>query len=155
MCIVVDANTFSKVFNPKDNKFADFEPMRAWILSGPGKLVYGGTKYLEELTKANKFLPLFAALKAGRKAVEIDRAAVDTECSRVEKLRTCTSFDDPQIVASVSAAAVGLLTTDDKGLRDAIKSREIINAIGFRPRIYSRPSNKSLLTNNRIAPCCK
>jgi hypothetical protein len=52
MCIVIDTNTFSSVFNENSQKFKEFEPVNHWILKGNGFLIYGGRTYKNELKKA-------------------------------------------------------------------------------------------------------
>ena len=54
MCIIIDANTLSLVFNPETKGHEEFKPVFKWIDKGKGKIVYGGTKYEEELIKAGK-----------------------------------------------------------------------------------------------------
>ena len=44
MCIIVDTNCFAPVFDRKSEKHNQFAPVLEWIISGKGKLIYGGSK---------------------------------------------------------------------------------------------------------------
>ena len=48
MCVIVDTNAFAAVFNANANNHDEFAPVLDWIISGKGKLVIGGTKYMSE-----------------------------------------------------------------------------------------------------------
>ncbi len=63
MCIIIDTNAFAPVFDRTSQNHAEFKPVLDWIVSGKGKIVYGGTKYKLELGKAYKYLKLFAEFK--------------------------------------------------------------------------------------------
>jgi hypothetical protein len=55
--MVVDANVFSSVFKPDTLGHPEFKPVLDWVISGPGFLVYGGSKYDVELSACLKTQP--------------------------------------------------------------------------------------------------
>src|SRR3989442_13231578 len=77
MCLVVDTNVFSSVFRPDSCNHAEFAPVLSWITVGPGFLVYGGTRFNDELKNAKRYLAVFIELKKKGKAKEVNRALVD------------------------------------------------------------------------------
>jgi hypothetical protein len=52
MCIIIDTNRFSSIFEEENSDHDEFKPILDWIIFGKGKIVYGGTKYKQELTRA-------------------------------------------------------------------------------------------------------
>lgn len=58
MCIVIDINTMAAVFNVNSEKHDEFKHVRAWIEKGHGVIVYGGSKFIKELTRASRYLSL-------------------------------------------------------------------------------------------------
>ena len=58
-----------------------------WILHGKGKLVIGGSKYMAELKKAQKFLKVFGVLNVYKnKVIRLDTDEVDKEQERIEAM---------------------------------------------------------------------
>jgi hypothetical protein len=44
MCIVIDANVWSPVFNENDANHREYAPVKTWVSDGPGFVVYGGSR---------------------------------------------------------------------------------------------------------------
>lgn len=150
MCIVVDACAFSRVFDGDDPQFG---PVKKWIFSGRGRMVFGGTSYIRELNRLKKYLPIVAELSRQGKVVRIKDGEVDVVEKRVKKLVKSTDFDDPHIVAIVDVSGCRLVCTldarADRFLRDSSlykKSR--------RPSIYRSASHLHLLRNSNIVGAC-
>lgn len=155
MCIIIDTNTFSSIFDSKSAEHIEFRPVLNWIKNGKGKIVYGGTKYRNELRKAQKYLGIFNELKKARKIVEIPNEQVDSEQIRIEDLITHRDFDDPHLIAIVSASRCKLICTKDKRAHPFIKETSLYPESGMRPKIYSSSINSDLLCDLNIAGCCK
>ena len=60
MAIIIDTNCIANVFSPKTANHSEFKPVLEWILLGKGLMIYGGSKYREELKKTAKYLPIIA-----------------------------------------------------------------------------------------------
>ena len=109
MCIVIDTCTFASVFDPNSRKHNDFRPVRRWIVSGNGKVVYGGTKYKQELRKTSKYLRIIAELSKASRVVAIPDESVDAKQREIEKAFNHRDFDDPHIVAIVIVSGCRLI----------------------------------------------
>ena len=154
MCIVIDTNTLSCVFNTDDANHNDFEPVSKWILEDKGKVVFGGTKYMQELEKAPKYLKLFELFRQVHKVVIISAAEVDKEQKTAEQKIQDKDFDDPHIVGILKASGCKLVCS-----RDSRSFPYITHKVFFtkrnKPKIYSTKRNADLLCDNNIAACCK
>jgi hypothetical protein len=155
MCIVIDANTFAPVFDTRNQRHDEFKPVHDWIFVGKGKIVYGGTKYKEELRRAARYLKIFIELQKARKVVEVNDQDVDAKQAELEELITHKDFDDPHLIAIVIVSGVKLICSDDARAYPFIKDNTLYPRNIDRPRIYSRSSNQDLLTDANIADICK
>ena len=72
MCIIIDTNALASVFDVDSSNHENFKPVYDWIFNNKGKVVYGGTKYKEELKNSYRYLKLFGQLSRIRKTIEID-----------------------------------------------------------------------------------
>ncbi len=54
MCIIIDVNALNEVFNTDSVNHLEFKPVRDWIIEGKGKVLYGGTKYRDELMRTKE-----------------------------------------------------------------------------------------------------
>ena len=155
MCIVIDANTFSSLFKTNSSDHNDFHPVLEWICKGNGKIVYGGSKYNEELRSTKKYNKLFRLFDAQRKVVKINDQEVDNEQARLENLIDHRDFDDPHIIAIIIVSRCKIVCSKDASAYPFIKDKALYSRGFERPRIYSRSSNADLLCDKLIADCCK
>lgn len=155
MCIIIDANTFSSVFDSKSDDHMEFVPVLNWILNGKGKVVYGGTQYRDELRVAKRYLGIFGELKKARKVVELPTETVDAEQQRIENLVVHHDFDDPHLIAIISVSGCRLVCSKDTRAYPFIKNRDLYARPSLRPKIYSGARNSRLLRDSNIAQCCK
>ena len=153
MCIVIDIQCLSKVFNYSDNDHKEFEPVLNWIKTGKGKIVYGGTKYLDELAKTGKYLKILTLMKNYNKTITIENSLVDKRQEEIEAV-VSPKCDDPHIIAIVDVSGCKLLCSDDSRSFEFVKDKSLYE-INKPPGIYSSKKNKSLLTDKYIANCCK
>lgn len=63
MTIVIDINVLPAVFNSSDNRHNEFKPVKEWIMKRLGFMVYGGTKYKDELRKMPRYIGVINELK--------------------------------------------------------------------------------------------
>jgi len=155
MCIIIDANTFSSVFSEKASDHSEFKPVKDWIIRGKGKLVYGGTKYGDELKAARGYLRLFVEFDKIGKTVKVCAASVDQVQQRLEQLVNDDGFDDAHLVAIAIVSGCKLICSKDRSSYPFLKRHDIYPSHIHRPRIYSGIRNKDLLCDKHIAPCCK
>lgn len=155
MCIVVDINTMASVFDINCSQHKDFKPVLDWVIKGRGKIVYGGTKYIEELNKVKKYIPIIGQLKKAGKAIEVDKNEVDLWHSYVEKKENDPDFDDPHIVGLMIASKCLVVCTKDARSFKFLKKKELYPKWAKRPKIYCSLKNINLLSDKNITEICK
>lgn len=154
MCIIIDTNTFKSVFDTTSSDHAEFAPVLDWILNGKGKIVYGGTKYKDELKEAHKFLKIFGQFNRSRKVVSIDDDTVDAYQSILEAKEKHKDFDDPHIVAICYISKCRLICTGDKRSFPFMARKDFYPNNSPRPKLYTKSKNADLLCDNLIAEIC-
>jgi len=60
--IVIDSCVLPKVFKASDKNHKDFAKVCEWIIHGDGKLVYGGTKQIKEISEDQLWFVKFLGL---------------------------------------------------------------------------------------------
>lgn len=156
MCIVIDTNTWSSVVDTSSADHLEFKPVFDWIFGegGNGKIVYGGTKYLEETPhKYRKLLKL--SMDRGR-AKNVSTEEVDVCESELKQKLQHPDFDDPHIVAIIIVSKCKLICTNEVRAIPFFKDKNrILYPKRFTiPKIYHGASNKDLLVNKNIAKIC-
>ena len=159
MCLVVDACSFSHVFNLKDKKHASFEPVFQWVFFGKGGgLIYGGTKYAGEVDfTSDTYRTLLTELNRKGRMFEMCTMCVDKVARDLaEAIPDEPDFDDPHIVALVIISKCCIVCTDEhRGLR--FWKRRALYPDGVNPpKIYMDLRNAGLVRNNsNIADLCR
>ena len=153
MCIVIDINTLASVFDKKSANHEEFKDVFDWIVDGKGMIVYGGTKYIEELSKT-KYLSLFVQFKNANKAIQV-KGNVDIETALVSELIQHPDFDDQHLVALLKVSGCKLICSQDARAYPYFQHNLFFNPASKRPKIYSSSRNKDLLTDRNIADVCK
>lgn len=153
MCIIVDTNVLANVFKQSSANYSHFKPVRDWVIEGKGKIVFGGTKYIEEIKK--DYLKFFVQLKKAGKAVFIPSNKVDAEQLIVEGMIVHPDFDDPHLVALLRVSGCKLICSLDARAFPYFQHSLFFTPAANRPRIYSSLSNSSLLCDRYIANVCK
>lgn len=156
MCLIIDVNAIGSVLNPRSDDHSEFEPIHNWIIHGKGKIIWGGTKYRDEL-KGGKYLSLLTRLGTQRKTVKIAQEKVDEIESQL-KINCQGSkfhgFNDHHIIALIIASKCKIICTkDDESDRFLKNSSLYPNDIGV-PSIYRNASHKHLITNDNIVKKC-
>jgi len=77
MCIVIDVNAIPSVFNPSAGDHCEFRPILDWLESRKTKVVYGGTKYKEELSKMPQYFSILVEMRRSGKVHEVCDVSVD------------------------------------------------------------------------------
>ena len=157
MCIVIDANTWSCVFNLNDEKHKEFKPVLNWLLNTKekSKIVYGGTKFLKELEQSGKYRSIFKNFEKMGKVVKANKDNVDFYQEQIENFINDSDFDDPHILAIFDVTKCKLLCSNDKRMYKFIKKRDYPKEIKpNRIKIYTGKNNSGLLCNDNIANIC-
>lgn len=145
MCIVVDINTYAPVFNERCSRHSDFRPVKEWIENGNGFLVFGGTRYKEELQRTFRYLRLVRQMKVSGQAVAIDDSAVDSAEEVVRQRTVGTHCNDQHIIALLGVSRCPLFCSQDASSFVYIKSKALYPDGMERVRIYSSVKNTALL----------
>jgi len=155
MCIIVDTNTFGRVFDKKSKEHDEFKPVKDWIVAGNGMLVLGGSTYEKEIFSSEKYLKVINQLLRGAKAKIINKKEVDKHEKAVAKLIPDKDFDDKHIAAIVRACGCKLICTLDTRSIDYLREIKLYGKRDNSPRFYTSIRNQDLLVNANIAECCK
>jgi len=150
MCLVIDANVFGAVFKTDSCNHADFVDVLNWITAGPGFLVYGGSKYRQELINARQYLATFIELKKKGKAKEISQKLVDENEEIVKKLIGHNKCDDFHIIAIFRVSGCLLFCSNDARADCYIKNRKLYEKGQRPPSIYRNSSHRRLLNRHKI-----
>jgi len=153
MCIVIDINTLSAVFQTDSSNHKDFKPVYDWICIGKGKLVFGGTKYLKELGET--YRGLFLQYRKAGKAKLVDQDKVDTEEKLASVLINHKNFDDQHIVGLLKASGCMLVCSLDTRAFPFFTHSSFFSPASRKPKIYSSKANEKLLVDKNIADFCK
>lgn len=155
MCMVIDACTFAPVFDSACQDHAEFRPVLEWIVSGKGKVIYGGSRYKSELSKAHKYIRFFTQLERAGKLVRIDDAKVDAFEESLSKQFKDPHFNDSHIVAIVIVSRCLVVCTNDRRAIPFLKLSKLYPKDIRPPRIYGSSKNRVLLTDKYIADICR
>ena len=155
MLNVIDANLFSSVIDNTN----DFGPLLRCCIEGNGVVVYGGTKYSNEIAHHNKFRRLLVELAKIKKALRLDKDQIDHNETFLASNFKNTKFNDHHILAIVILSATDIVCAVDHGLHALInrcyltKSRQQIMNYCYhpghlkKPNIYQNKGHIGLLIN--------
>lgn len=155
MCIIVDPPLFISIFKEGDPDYKNYSGLRAWITSGPGKFVMGGSLYKKELSKLESVLHLVSNYERSGKVVSISDSKVDKEVGAVRRLIDSRDFDDPHLSALVRASLCRIIATRDKRSHKYLTKSDLYSKPCSKPKIYGGNRNNSVLCNKNLARCCK
>lgn len=145
MAIVVDINCLARVFNAENVEHAEFAPVLDYVMSGRGKLLFGGAGYMNELARAGRYRKLVAELAKAGKAARVTDAVVDQLEAQVRAKVNLDVCDDPHIIALLSASNCGLLCSDDARSYPFVHDRSLYQKDCVRVRIYRSRRNARIL----------
>lgn len=145
MCIVIDINTLACVFNDTCQKQEDFRPVREWVNKGRGFIVFGGTRYKQELSKAYHYLRLIRQMKDSGHAIAIRDDVVDTAEIGVMERTKETKCNDQHIIALLGTSRCPLFCSGDSRSYKYITDKSLYPKGMTKVRIYSSKRNEGLL----------
>ncbi len=139
MCIIIDANQASNVFQNAVND--DFKPIIKWLFSKDGMMVYGG-KLAEELAKVSSASHAIKVLQDAGHAQHFNDRDVNIEEQSIIRMKVCVS-NDPHIIALARLTGARTLCSHDTLLHKDFKNTFLIN----KPKgcIYQEKSHTDLL----------
>jgi hypothetical protein len=153
MCIIIDVNAIPSVFNLQASDHQEFRPVMKWIRYGKGKMVYGGTTYRQELRQLRSYLGLIAEYNKAGKVIEIeDREVDEAEGVLINKIND-PKCNDCHIIAIVIVSGCRLVCSKDRQSFDYIKDRSLYCGNARPPSLYTRKSNRGILTDEYIVTC--
>jgi len=153
MCIIIDTNTLASVFDQTSANHANFKPVFDWITSGKGKVVFGGTRYLNEI---KKYAGIFNELKKKKKAIKVNDNDVDSMEVEVSRKIVHADFDDQHLVALLIISRSKLICSLDERAYKYFKHEKFFNRANKRPKIFrGSQKNRTLLIDSNIADICK
>ena len=148
MCIIIDANCLGKFL--KEPPDEDSEPVRKWLDSGQGRLVYStGGKFANEIVgDARKKLRGYSQKGIATLVPMAKIGGLERQLAGHKELQS----DDPHVLALALFAKVRLLYSHDKDLIKDFKNTEIITKIKKgKGKVYSRASKGNLKLLNESA----
>jgi hypothetical protein len=150
---VIDCCTLSAVFDESNAQHIEFAPVRHWLLKGKGKVIYGGTHYIEELSRAPRYLAIFVELRRSKKAIKIDTSVVDNLESAIKDQVKSKKFNDPHLIAIMRASHCRTVCTSDDKAVPFLKNQSLYGAGSKKAKIYSRKKNRKLLDGTCDEEC--
>lgn len=148
--IILDTNCFSHVFNCSDKRHSEFKPIFDWLILKTGYLVYGGTKYRQELSASVKYLKIFKLLHRYNKAITYSDAAVDLEMHRIIELTNDTGFNDPHLAAIVIITKCKVICTGDTACIPFLKKKLLYEGKVEPPKFYVNQRSIKVLTRENV-----
>ena len=152
MPILIDVNTIPAVFDAKHQSHKDFKSVLDWLNEGDGKIIYGGKKYKQELTRMSKYNGLFSEYKRAGKALNYDDTKIDARENDIKQKLTLkkistanTRYNDSHIVAILAETKCKLLCSSDAQSYNSIKDVSLYDKSTDRPKIYTGARNDDLL----------
>jgi len=145
MCIVIDINVLPCVFHENSAYHAQYESVKKWIVDGKGFVVYGGSKYGEELKRATTYHALLLELRRKQKVKIVNREMVDKHQQIVKRLLNGKQCNDAHLIAIFRVSGCRLLCSNDKRSDTFIKDRRYYLNNQKPPKIYRNQASKHLL----------
>jgi len=154
MCLVIDTCAFPCVFDENSAEHARFAPIVEWLTVGRGKIIFGGSKYKDEI-RGSVFRRILAEFDRRGKLVRVSDTKVDKLGKELKKRVPDRNFNDEHIVALVALTGCCVVCTDDKQAVPYLKRRDLYPRGVKPPKIYKRASHSSLCRNEHIVAACR
>jgi hypothetical protein len=145
MCIVIDINTFSMVFDEANSNHCNFKPIRDWLQKRQGMVVVGGSKYLEELRHNHRHMKIINELRTAGLAIRVNDSIVDQMENHVKKQTVGTACNDHHIIALLGVSGSSILSSLDAESYPFVKDKSLYPSGSRKVRIYRSVRNKGLL----------
>lgn len=153
MCIVIDVNRIPSVFNPNARDHHEFQPILKWLDRCKTKIVYGGTKYKDELSKMPNYFGVLSEMKKAGQVCEVDDDSVDAAQEEISRKTHHSNFNDQAIVAIVLVSRCRLICSNDKSSFPFLRLRSLYPKHSKPPSIYTGRGNVALLNRHILGKC--
>ncbi len=155
MCIVIDKNTLANVFNKRDSKHFEFEPVYDWIINKRGKIIMGGSTYKKELRDSGSYLRLIRNLSTANKVFySNDKEVDDYEEMIIEKIND-PRCDDAHLIAILAISKCFLLCTNDMRSKKYLRNKEFYPPNARKTKFYTNQKSASILDDRNLVEDCK
>jgi hypothetical protein len=152
MCLVIDACCIPKVFDRGNQQHPNYAPVLEWVSNGNGRMIYGGTKYANELRKLQTYLGVIAELRRAGRTVELPKDKVDAIANRLKAEVNDAAFNDEHLIAIVIASRCCVVCTEDRAAISYLKQPHFYSCHGMKkPKIYRSTRNENLCCNKNEA----
>jgi len=155
MCVVIDMNTLSRVFDQENKEHSEFKPVLDWIEEGKGRIVYGGSKYLLELEKMTHYRRLLINYGKRRRTIKLDDYKVDQKEKEIKEKNQHPDFNDTHIVAIIIVSRCRLLCSKDSSSYPFIQDKKLYPSKFGKISIYKGYADNELLLSWKINELCK
>ena len=145
MCVIVDTNVASLVFNAPAK--AEFIPLIEWITQPKqnGKLVVGG-QLLRELENNHAILRFLKTLEQAGRVRRINQSTVEEEQKRVMESTFCVS-NDHHVIALARVSGARTLCSHDSNLHADFTNPQLVNKP--RGKVYQNHTHAPLLKHTK------
>lgn len=155
MCVIIDTNVLTSVFLPTSQDHKEYEPVYNWIFDGKGKIVWGGSKYFEELNKHGRYyVKLFTLLQNWRKANQIPADKVDKIEAELKLNFSDNKINDHHLASIVINSKCRIICTNDKESYSFLKNPLVYPSNVSKPKIYRSKRNAKLINDRHIVEFC-
>jgi hypothetical protein len=139
------------VFNSESKFYSEFSPVNQWLHNKEkAKLVYGGTKYREEMSELRKYLPYLVELRRLNRIAEIDDRVVDSEEAELYAKVLKADFNDAHIIAIFISSGCQVLCSKDKHADRYLKMNSLYPEGKRPPKIYRGKKHIHLLCDKNL-----
>ena len=144
------------VFDKSNTKHAQFAPVLEWVTAGKGRIIYGGTKYSQELRDSPQYVAILAELSRQSRTIQIPTARVDEIAKGIKEQVASERFNDEHLIALVIASRCCVVCTVDNGAIKYLRRPGLFSDHKMkRPRIFKgTKSNCKLCSDKYLAPIC-
>jgi hypothetical protein len=120
-------------------------------------MIYGGTKYSEELRKLSVIFALVGELERKGRTVVLPGAEVDRIAAELKVQFPENAFNDEHIVAIVIASRCRVVCTLDRGAMSYLRSNAVFTPYKVkRPSIYSgSTAHHKLCCDKHVVEVCR
>lgn len=155
MCVIVDTNCIPIVFNTKAADHARFAKVYTWITKKQGRIVYGGTKYANELRPMRTYLILFLEYEKAGKVVRLNDSEVDAFAAAAKSAIKSKKFNDEHLVGIVATSGCRVICTDDDKAVPFLTDKTLYKKPRKPPKIYSQAIHGHLCCDNHLIAACR
>lgn len=146
MCVVIDPSCLPKMFDSKNSEHDDFKSVKKWLTEGPGRMVWGGSKYSAELSKLKRYFGTIVELRKSGRARILPDETIDQVASALKQSEPNRKFNDEHLVAIAVVSRCSLICTSDRKASPYLRKEELYAPFGVRrPKIYTRKNHRHLL----------